>query len=102
VEPITRLVFAAALVFFANVADADQLQFKIRISDGTTYASFANVRLIDGKNVEQFRGDTDRYGRIEANIAQGNYRAVVVVRGQTKATSVNLRGGRNLQVVTLN
>lgn len=99
---MTRLVLVGILVSLANVAEADQLQFKIQVDGGTTYASFANVRLLDAQNLEKFRGDADRYGRIETNIAPGNYRAIVVVRGQTKTTNVSLTGGSNLRAVTLN
>jgi hypothetical protein len=99
---IVRLAVVGALVSLSNVAGADQLQFRIQINSGMTYASFANVRLLNAQNVEQFRGDADRYGRIEANVAPGDYRALVVVRGQTKSKSVRLTGTSNLQVVTLN
>ena len=97
---MTCLVMAIFLSL-VNVAEADQLQFRIQVNGGATDASFANVRLLNAQNVEQFKGDADRYGRIEARIAPGNYRAVVSVRGQTKTGTVNLTGGGNLQIVTL-
>jgi hypothetical protein len=104
VEPaiaLKRLVLGALLAV-APVAHADQMQFKIQGDGGTTYASFANIRLLDAQNKQQFAGDTDRYGRINANVAPGNYRAIVNMYGKTKAVHVRLTGANNLQVITLN
>ena len=99
---INRLVCVAALVCLAHIAEADQLQFKMQANGGTTYASFASVQLLDAQGKVQFRGDADRFGRIEAAAAPGNYRASVTIRGQTKTANVRLTGGNGLQVVTLN
>jgi len=90
------------LFCLASTADADQVQFKILVNGRATYASFANVQVLNPRNIEQFRGDTDRYGRIRLDIPPGDYRAVVAVRGTTKTANLKLTGETKLRVVVLN
>ena len=99
----SRVVAVMALAFLlaARAADADQLQFKIAVSGGTSYASLAEVRLTDAQNHQVFRGYTDRYGRINVPVPPGKYRAVVNASGQTKTKTIELTGAAKLRVVTL-
>ena len=94
-------VVALALLLAARVADADQLQFRIAVSGGDTYASLAEVRLTDAQNHQVFRGYTDRYGRINVPIPPGKYRAAVNASGQTKTKTIDLTGAAKLRVITL-
>jgi hypothetical protein len=53
------------------------------------------------QNQQVFRGYTDRYGRVNAAIRAGQYRAIVVTSGESKERMIRLRGTKTLQVVTL-
>jgi len=99
----SRLATVMALAFLlgARAADADQLQFRIAVSGGVTYASLAEVRVTDAQNHQVFRGYTDRYGRINVPIPPGKYRAAVNASGQTKTKPIDLTGGAKLRVITL-
>jgi len=94
-------VMTLAFLLVARAADADQLQFRIAVSGGDTYASLAEVRLTDAQNHQVFRGYTDRYGRINVPIPPGKYRAAVNASGQTKTKPIDLTGGAKLRVITL-
>jgi len=100
-----RFLFAAtvALVFVlgASAARADQLQFKIAVSGGASYASFAEVQLIDAQHRQAFRGYTDRFGRINVPLSPGKYQAVVITSGQKKTKMVELTGASKLRLVML-
>ena len=95
------ILFLAGMILVPAGAGADPLQFKIAVSDGTSYASFAEVKLLNTQNQQVFRGSTDRYGRINAAIPAGQYRAIVVTSGESKEKMIRLRGTKKLQVVTL-
>ena len=93
---------AGLALSLATTAGADQLQFQVSDASGTTYAAFATVHVTDSQSVERFVGDADRYGRVLIQHAPGSYRAVVIVRGTTKTTELQLTGDRQLRVITLN
>jgi hypothetical protein len=92
---------ALAVVLSARAAGADQLQFRIAVSGGESYASLAEVRLTDAQNHQVFRGYTDRFGRINVPVPPGKYRAIVNASGQTKTRAIELTGVAKLRVVTL-
>lgn len=94
-------LFLAGVILVPAGAGADVLQFKIAVGGGTSYASFAEVRLMNTQDRQVFRGFTDRYGRINAAIPAGQYRAIVVTSGESKERMIQLRGTKKLQVVTL-
>jgi len=94
-------ILALASLLGARAADADQLQFRIAVSGGASYASLAEVRLTDAQNHQVFRGYTDRYGRINVPVPPGKYRAVVNASGQTKTKTIELTGAAKLRVITV-
>lgn len=98
---LMRVLFLAGIILVPAGAGADPLQFKIAVGGGTSYASFAEVRLMNTRDRQVFRGFTDRYGRINAAIPAGQYRAIVVTSGESKERMIRLRGAKTLQVVTL-
>jgi hypothetical protein len=99
----SRLAAVVALAFGlgARAADADQLQFKIAVSGGESYASLAEVRLTDAQNHQVFRGYTDRYGRIHVPVPPGKYRVVVNASGQTRTKMIDLTGAAKLRIIML-
>jgi hypothetical protein len=98
---MARILLMAAVVLVGYVAEADQLQFRIAIEGGNSYASFAKVRLLDAQDQQVFRGYTDRYGRTAVSIRPGRYRAIVVTSGRTRAKMIELTGASRLRLVTL-
>jgi len=92
---------ALGFAFGARAAAADQLQFRVAVSGGDSYASLAEVRLTDAQDHQVFHGYTDRFGRINVPLPPGKYRAVVSVSGQKKTKTIDFTGGAKLRVVTL-
>jgi hypothetical protein len=101
VTAMKGVLLAAPFLLAASAAGADQLQFKIDVGGGTSYAAFAQVRVLNDENRQVFGGYADRYGRVNVPIPPGRYRAVVVTHGQTKMKSIELTGARGLRLVTL-
>lgn len=95
------MLLVAGVILMPDGAGADFLQFKIVVGDGTSYASFAEVRLLNTQNQQVFRGYADRYGRVNAAVSAGRYRAIVGKSGETKEKVIQLRGSKTLQVITL-
>lgn len=95
--PLTALLAAISLP-----VTADPLQFSVRVPGGTSYASYARVQLFNAQNKLVFQGDTDRFGRINAALPRGSYRAVLNAAGQARTVQLSLTGGNNLHPVVVN
>jgi len=101
VRVIKGVPLAVFLKLVARAAGADPLQFRIAVGGQTSYASFAQIRLLNAENRPIFEGYTDRYGRVNVPIAPGRYRAVVITSGQTRTKVIDLTGAKGLRLVTL-
>jgi hypothetical protein len=99
-----NICIALVLMFAANAALADQFQFTIGSGTNASYASYANVRVLNSANKEIFKGFADRYGRISIVVPPGQPQQVVVIvvmQGKEMMTPLRLTGASGLRPINL-
>ena len=84
------ILLIGLMAMLPETASADYFKFL----DSNTQYYIPNARVIlDGRTI----GNTDAYGRIRVELANGDYQVQIEFRGGLKTTRLHIDGGRTLK-----